>query len=138
MKFGLMYEIQVPEPHYDGIEQERYQQVMAQVELADEVGFAYCWTVEHHFLREFSHCSAPEVLYGALSQRTKRIRIGHAVALLPGQYNHPVRIADRAAVRDRTASDSTARSALVLRAAVNGSMPGGTRRLDSPPIHSSA
>ncbi len=38
MKFGLMYEIQIPEPHYDGIEQERYKQVMAQVELADEVG----------------------------------------------------------------------------------------------------
>ena len=33
MQFGLMYEIQVPEPHYDGIEQERYKQVMAQVEL---------------------------------------------------------------------------------------------------------
>src|SRR5437870_13256245 len=66
MKFGLMYEIQIPEPHYDGIEQERYKQVMAQVELADEVGFQYFWTVKHHFLREFSHCSAPEVLYGAL------------------------------------------------------------------------
>src|SRR3989442_682160 len=100
MQFGLMYEIQVPEPHYDGIEHERYKQVMAQVELADEVGFAYFWTVEHHFLREFSHCSAPEVLYGAISQRTKRIRIGHAVALLPGQYNHPVRVAERAAVLD--------------------------------------
>jgi hypothetical protein len=45
MKFGLMYEIQIPEPHYDGIEQERYRQVMAQVELADAVGFAYVWTV---------------------------------------------------------------------------------------------
>ena len=89
MKFGLMYEIQVPEPHYPGIEAERYKQVMAQVELADDVGFDYFWTVEHHFLREFSHCSAPEVLYGAISQRTKRIRIGHAVALLPGAYNHP-------------------------------------------------
>jgi len=70
------------------------------VELADEVGFDYFWTVEHHFLREFSHCSAPEVLYGAISQRTKRIRIGHAVALLPQQYNHPVRVAERAAVLD--------------------------------------
>jgi hypothetical protein len=39
MKFGLMYEIQIPEPRYDGIEQERYKQVMAQVELADQVGF---------------------------------------------------------------------------------------------------
>jgi len=100
MKFGLMYEIQIPEPHYPGIEQERYKQVLAQVELADEVGFDYFWTVEHHFLREFSHCSAPEVLYGAISQRTKRIRIGHAVALLPQQYNHPVRVAERAAVLD--------------------------------------
>ena len=100
MKFGLMYEIQIPEPHYPGIEQERYRQVLAQVDLADEVGFEYFWTVEHHFLREFSHCSAPEVLYGAISQRTKRIRIGHAVALLPSQYNHPVRVAERAAVLD--------------------------------------
>ena len=100
MKFGLMYEIQIPEPHYPGIEQDRYRQVLAQAELADEVGFDYFWTVEHHFLREFSHCSAPEVLYGALSQRTKRIRIGHAVALLPSQYNHPIRVAERAAVLD--------------------------------------
>ena len=100
MKFGLMYEIQIPEPHHPGIEAERYKQVLAQVDLADEVGFDYFWTVEHHFLKEFSHCSAPEVLYGAISQRTKRIRIGHAVALLPGQYNHPVRVAERAAVLD--------------------------------------
>ena len=54
MKFGLMYEIQIPEPHYPGIEKERYDQVLAQVELADEVGFDYFWTVEHHFLKEFS------------------------------------------------------------------------------------
>ena len=100
MKFGLMYEIQIPEPHYPGVEKDRYDQVLAQVDLADEVGFDYFWTVEHHFLREFSHCPAPEVLYGAVSQRTKRIRIGHAVALLPGQYNHPVRVAERAAVLD--------------------------------------
>ena len=100
MKFGLMYEIQIPEPHGPTTEQERYNQVLAQVDLADEIGFHYVWTVEHHFLREFSHCSAPEVLYGAISQRTKNIRIGHAVALLPGKYNHPVRVAERAAVLD--------------------------------------
>ena len=100
MKFGLMYEVQIPEPHYPGIEQERYKQLLAQVRLADEVGFDYFWTVEHHFLTEFSHCPAPEVLYGAVSQITSRIRIGHAVVLLPGQYNHPVRVAERAAVLD--------------------------------------
>ena len=100
MKFGLMYEIQIREPHYPGIERDRYKQVMAQVELADEVGYDYFWTVEHHFLKEFSYCPAPEVLYGAISQRTKRIRIGHAVTLLPHRYNHPIRVAERAAVLD--------------------------------------
>ncbi len=100
MKFALMYEIQIPKPHYPGIEQERYKQVMDQVALADKAGFDYFWTVEHHFLTEFSHCPAPEVLYGAISQITNRIRIGHAVVLLPGQYNHPVRVAERAAVLD--------------------------------------
>ncbi len=100
MKFGLMYEIQIKEPILPGAEKEVYDQVLAQVDLADEVGFDYFWTVEHHFLTEFSHCPAPEVLYGAVSQRTKRIRIGHAVVLLPHQYNHPVRVAERAAVLD--------------------------------------
>ena len=100
MKFGMMYEIQIPEPHYPGIEYERYKQVMAQVQLADEVGYDYFWTVEHHFLTEFSHCSAPEVLYGAISQLTRKIRIGHAVVLLPHRYNHPIRVAERAAVLD--------------------------------------
>ena len=48
MKFGLMYEIQIPEPHYPGIERDVYKQVLEQVTLADEVGFDHFWTVEHH------------------------------------------------------------------------------------------
>ena len=36
MKFGMMYEIQIPEPHYPGIERDRYHQVMAQAELGDD------------------------------------------------------------------------------------------------------
>ena len=100
MKFGMMYEIQIPEPHTPNIVQNTYKQVFAQVMLAEEMGFEYFWTVEHHFLTEFSYCPAPEVLYGAISQRTKTIRIGHAVALLPPQYNHPIRVAERAAVLD--------------------------------------
>ena len=39
MKFGMMYEIQIPEPHYPGIEQDTYKQVIAQVMLAEEMGF---------------------------------------------------------------------------------------------------
>jgi len=100
MQFGMFYEIQVPKPWHETKEFETYQQVLNQVQLADEVGFDTFWTVEHHFLTEFSHCSAPEVLYGAISQRTKRIKIGHGVVLLPFPYNHPIRVAERIAVLD--------------------------------------
>ena len=100
MKFGLTYTVMMPEPHYPGMEQEYYKQTMAQAELADELGYDYFWAVEHHFLKGLAHCSAPEVLLGAVSQRTRRIRIGHAVVLLPHRYNHPIRVAERAAVLD--------------------------------------
>jgi alkanesulfonate monooxygenase SsuD/methylene tetrahydromethanopterin reductase-like flavin-dependent oxidoreductase (luciferase family) len=73
---------------------------MNQVVRAEEVGFTHFWTVEHHFQVGFAHASAPEVLYGAISQRTSTIRIGHAVVLLPFPYNHPVRVAERVATLD--------------------------------------
>lgn len=100
MRFGIFYEIEVPKPWHERSEWETYKQVMAQVELADQVGFDSFWTVEHHFLQEFSHCPAPEVLYGAIAQRTKNIRIGHGVRLLPFPYNHPIRAAEQAATLD--------------------------------------
>src|SRR5438128_8822525 len=98
MDFGIFYEIQVASPLKNRRrEYEVFHQVLAQVELAEEVGFDSFWTVEHHFQPGFSHSSAPEVLYGAISQRTSKIRIGHAVLLLPFPYNHPIRIAERVA-----------------------------------------
>jgi alkanesulfonate monooxygenase SsuD/methylene tetrahydromethanopterin reductase-like flavin-dependent oxidoreductase (luciferase family) len=81
-------------------EYKTYHEALEQVELADKVGFHYLWEVEHHFLVEYSHSSAPEVFLAAASQRTKNIRIGHGVALLPGPFNHPVRVAERAAALD--------------------------------------
>src|SRR6266540_2755282 len=50
MQFGIFYEIQVPKPWYETKEFETYQQVLDQVQLADEVGFDTFWTVENHFL----------------------------------------------------------------------------------------
>src|SRR5690606_8059014 len=49
---------------------------------------------------EYSHSSAPEVFLGACSQRTKRIRLGHGIALMPPKYNHPARVAERVATLD--------------------------------------
>ena len=64
------------------------------------MGFDSFWTVEHHFLEEYSHCSNPEVLYGAIAARTDRMRLGYGVRLTPKPYNHPVRSAESAAVLD--------------------------------------
>jgi alkanesulfonate monooxygenase SsuD/methylene tetrahydromethanopterin reductase-like flavin-dependent oxidoreductase (luciferase family) len=100
MKFGLMYEIPVQRPWHARSEYEAFQRVIDEAVLADELGFHSFWTVEHHFLAEFSHCSAPEVLYGALATKTRNIRIGHGVRLMPFPYNHPVRTAESAATVD--------------------------------------
>ena len=76
MDFGIFYEIQVSSPlKHREREAQVFHQVLEQVALAEEVGFSNFWSVEHHFQPGFSHCSAPEVLYGALSQRTSKIRI---------------------------------------------------------------
>jgi alkanesulfonate monooxygenase SsuD/methylene tetrahydromethanopterin reductase-like flavin-dependent oxidoreductase (luciferase family) len=100
MKFSLFYEIPVPRPWDEGSEQRAFHDVLEQAVLADRVGFHGVWTVEHHFLEEFSHCSNPEVLYGAIAARTERLRIGYGVRLAPSPYNHPVRSAESAAVLD--------------------------------------
>src|SRR5579871_579931 len=101
MDFAVFYEIQVNSPlKHRERERQAFYDVLDQVVLAEEMGFNNFWSVEHHFQPGFSHSSAPEVLYGALSQRTQRIRIGHAVVLLPFPYNHPVRVAERVATLD--------------------------------------
>ena len=100
MQFGLFYEIPVPKPWTRDGEHRAYKNVLEQALAADARGWDAFWTVEHHFLDEFSHCSNPEVLYGAIASRTERIRIGYGVRLMPKPYNHPVRTAESAAVLD--------------------------------------
>ena len=70
------------------------------MELADRLGIDYAWEVEHHFLEEYSHSPAPEVFLAACSQRTKRIRLGHGIVLMPPPYNHPAKVAARIATLD--------------------------------------
>lgn len=100
MKFALFYEIPVARPWTERSEIDAYQQTMEQVIAADKLGWHAFWTVEHHFLEEYSHCSNPEVLYGAIAARTENIRIGYGVRLMPAPYNHPVRTAESVAVLD--------------------------------------
>jgi len=100
VKFGIFYEHQLPRPWAEGDELRLFQEALDQVELADRLGLDYAWEVEHHFLEEYSHSSAPEVFLAACSQRTRRIRLGHGIVLLPPAYNHPARVAERIASLD--------------------------------------
>ncbi len=100
MKFGIFYEHQIPRPWGEGDEHRLFKDALDQVQLADELGMDYVWEVEHHFLEEYSHSSAPEVFLAAASQRTRRIRLGHGIVLMPPGYNHPARVAERIATLD--------------------------------------
>jgi alkanesulfonate monooxygenase SsuD/methylene tetrahydromethanopterin reductase-like flavin-dependent oxidoreductase (luciferase family) len=100
MKFGVFYEHQLPRPWKEGDEHRLLKDALDQVELADRLGIDYVWEVEHHFLEEYSHSSAPEVFLAACSQRTKRIRLGHGIVQLPLQFNHTARVAERIATLD--------------------------------------
>jgi alkanesulfonate monooxygenase SsuD/methylene tetrahydromethanopterin reductase-like flavin-dependent oxidoreductase (luciferase family) len=95
MQFGLFYQLPcAPEQQ----EVTRYHDTIEQIVYADELGFDIAWLAELHFYRPFSILSSPLILATALAQRTRRIRLGTAVALLPLQ--HPLRVAEDAATVD--------------------------------------
>lgn len=108
MKLDLFYEFQVPKPwpedSIDGqreAEQKVYREAMEQIQLADKVGgWNGVWLVEHHFREGRSHCPAPEVVLGALSQTTSRLRLGFGVTLIPHGFTHPARVAEKVATVD--------------------------------------
>jgi alkanesulfonate monooxygenase SsuD/methylene tetrahydromethanopterin reductase-like flavin-dependent oxidoreductase (luciferase family) len=100
VRFALFYEIPVPAPWDDDSERIAYHRVLEEAVAGERFGWDAFWTVEHHFLDEYSHCSNPEVLYGAIAARTERMRLGYGVRLMPQPYNHPVRTAESVAVLD--------------------------------------
>jgi alkanesulfonate monooxygenase SsuD/methylene tetrahydromethanopterin reductase-like flavin-dependent oxidoreductase (luciferase family) len=98
MKFGIFYELQLPRPWGPEDEYNLYQNALTQLELADRLGYDYAWEVEHHFLEEYSHSSAPGVFLGAASQRTKQIRLAHGILHLT--TNHPAKLAAQVSALD--------------------------------------
>ena len=100
MRFGVFYELQLPRPWNKGDERNLFHQALEQVQLADRLGFDYAWEVEHHFLEEYSHSSAPEVFLAAAAARTKSIRLGHGIRQVIPNYNHPARTAEGLATLD--------------------------------------
>lgn len=100
MKFGVFYELQLPKPWKPGDEAKLFHEALDQVVLADRLGYDYAWEVEHHFLDEYSHSSAPEVFLAAAAARTSKIRLGHGIRQVIPNYNHPARTAEGLATLD--------------------------------------
>jgi alkanesulfonate monooxygenase SsuD/methylene tetrahydromethanopterin reductase-like flavin-dependent oxidoreductase (luciferase family) len=105
VKFGLLYEMQLPRPldsdqWHDDDEYHMVHQTLEQIELADRLGFDYVFFVEHHFLEEYSISSAPEIMLAAAAMRTSHVRLGHGIIQMPPKQNHPARVAERIATLD--------------------------------------
>ena len=100
MRFGVFYELQLPRPWEQDDEHRLFHEALEQVCLADKLGFDYAWQVEHHFLDEYSHSSAPEVFLSAAAAKTSKIRLGHGIRQVIPNYNHPARTAEGLATLD--------------------------------------
>ena len=101
MRFGIFYEHQNPRPwEAERTDHQLLKDALEQVQLAERCGIDYVWQVEHHFLEEYSHGSAPEVFLAAAAALTERIRIGHGIVQIPPPVNHPARVAERIATLD--------------------------------------
>jgi alkanesulfonate monooxygenase SsuD/methylene tetrahydromethanopterin reductase-like flavin-dependent oxidoreductase (luciferase family) len=100
MRFGVFYELQLPKPWAEGDEHRLFKEALDQVVLADRLGYDYAWEVEHHFLDEYSHSSAPEVFLASAAALTRRIRLGHGIRQVIARYNHPARTAECIATLD--------------------------------------
>ena len=107
MDLGLLYEFDAPQP-WEGqhpwgqrmAERRVYRESIEQIVLADKMGFDTVWCVEHHFRENRSHMPSNEVVLGALSQITKRIKLGFGVSLMPHEFIHPARVAEKVATVD--------------------------------------
>src|SRR5436190_18281283 len=95
MRFGFFD--QLPCADADS-ERPRYLDLIAQIELGDQIGFDTVWLGELHFSRAFSILADPLMVLADAAQRTSRIRLGTAVTLLP--LHNPVKIAEEAAIAD--------------------------------------
>lgn len=74
-----------------------YDEMIAQAEAADALGFDSYWVAEHHF-HEHGVVPNPALFLTAIAQRTRHIKLGCAVAVLP--FANPIRVAEDYAMLD--------------------------------------
>jgi len=102
MEFGLFFNGYLPGPaaHDHGAEHQMFMNELQYAILADTHNWKYSWFGEHHCLTEYSHMSAPAPFMGYVAAKTERIHIGSAITSFPTTKEHPVRLAERAAMLD--------------------------------------
>jgi alkanesulfonate monooxygenase SsuD/methylene tetrahydromethanopterin reductase-like flavin-dependent oxidoreductase (luciferase family) len=104
MEFGLFVQAHVPKHEVDADPvNAEHRRLLRELELAehcDRHRFKYVWSVEHHFLEEYSHISASEIFLPYVAARTKQIHVGSAIYNITPPVNHPARIAERVAMLD--------------------------------------
>ncbi len=95
MEFGLFTEFESPA----GMSQSTaFDESMAQMKAAEELGIDAVWLAEIHFQKDRSVLASPLVVAAALATCTRQIKIGIAVQVLP--LSHPLRLAEDVATVD--------------------------------------
>jgi alkanesulfonate monooxygenase SsuD/methylene tetrahydromethanopterin reductase-like flavin-dependent oxidoreductase (luciferase family) len=94
MRFGMYFFLQAPPGR---IGAQVLPEEVEQMVLAEELGFDSVWLTEHHYA-DYGLSSAPSVLLATVAARTKRIRLGIAVYVIP--FHHPLRLAEETASID--------------------------------------
>lgn len=94
VRFGLLHLFESPRGK---TEKEFYMENIELVEFADSVGLDTAWFAEHHF-SEYGVMPSTQVLASFVAGRTKRIRLGTGVVVLP--FHNPIRVAEEFAMLD--------------------------------------
>jgi alkanesulfonate monooxygenase SsuD/methylene tetrahydromethanopterin reductase-like flavin-dependent oxidoreductase (luciferase family) len=103
VEFGIFIQGYTPQFRRDVDPDAEHHAFMSELEIvkaADKAGFKYVWLTEHHFLDEYSHMSANDVVAGYLAHATERIHIGSGIFNPLPQVNHPAKVAERVAMLD--------------------------------------
>jgi alkanesulfonate monooxygenase SsuD/methylene tetrahydromethanopterin reductase-like flavin-dependent oxidoreductase (luciferase family) len=103
VEFGIFIQMFTPQFRRDVDPDAEHHALINDLELvqaADRAGFKYVWVAEHHFLDEYSHLSANDVVLGYLAHATERIHLGSGIFNPLAQVNHPAKVAERVAMLD--------------------------------------
>lgn len=97
MKFGIgYYSLQSP-THNPRDHEDLYSEMLEEIVAAEDMGFESAWLTEHHLLED-GYCPSLLVTAAAIAARTKKVRIGTGIYLMP--LHDPIRTAEDAAVVD--------------------------------------